>query len=159
VPPTVKAVTPESEKKLAEFDAKIGTLDKQLKDHIANIGPHRPELLEAIAKMSSKDEPTAAVGIPLQKESETAAHVGVTGTTVAADATSAIPDWKDALFGRAAVFDGKQHLDYPLDFPKADKPFSWAVWVKPKGAGAILSRMDSSKRERGCDLFLFADRK
>src|SRR4029079_19658989 len=28
-----------------------------------------------------------------------------------------------------------------------------------KGAGAILSRMDSSKRERGCDLFLFADRK
>src|SRR4029079_19317218 len=40
-----------------------------------------------------------------------------------------------------------------------DKPFSWAVWVKPTGAGAILSRMDSARRSRGFDLFLFADRK
>lgn len=159
VPPMIKATTPENDKKLAEFDAKIGALDKQLKEHLAEIGPHRQELVDAIAKMSSKNEPIASVEIPLQKELGTVGHVGVTGGAVTADATSANPTWKDELFGQAAVFDGKQHLDYPLDFPKADKPFSWAVWVKPKGAGAILSRMDSSKRERGCDLFLFADRK
>ena len=41
----------------------------------------------------------------------------------------------------------------------ADRPFSWAVWVKPTGDGAILSKMDSARGSRGCDLFLFADRK
>src|SRR5262249_40557148 len=114
VPPMIKATTPENEKKLAEFDAKIGTLDKQLKDHIASIGPHRAELIDAIAKMSSKNEPVASVEIPLQKESGTVGHVGVTGGAVTADATSAAPTWKDELFGQAAEFDGKQHLDYPL---------------------------------------------
>src|SRR5262245_57132690 len=63
VPPMVKAMTEAHKQRLAEFDTKIGALDKQLKDHLSTIGPHRPELVDAIAKMSSKDEPVAAVGI------------------------------------------------------------------------------------------------
>src|SRR5262249_35389870 len=87
-------------------------------------------------------------------------QVAVTNGTVAVDEKSAIPKWQDDLFGESPVFEGKQHLDYPgLAFPPADKPFSWAVWVKPVGAGTILSRMDTSRRSRGCDLTLFADRK
>jgi hypothetical protein len=158
VPPLVKAVTPENEKKLADFDAKIAALNKQLTDHIANIGPHREAWLDAISKTVPQNEPVAAVRI-LGKAVDTVAHVAVTDGVVATDSKSAIPAWRDELFGQTAAFDGKQHLDYPLDFPMADKPFSWAVWVKPTGAGAILSRMDSARRSRGCDLFLFADRK
>src|SRR4051794_10324808 len=159
VPPLVKAVTPENEKKLAEFDAKIAALNKQLTEHIANVGPHRQVWLDAASKESTKNEPVAAVRIALQKDADTAAHIAVTNGIIPSDAKSAVPVWQDELFGQAAKFDGKQHLDYPLDFPAADKPFSWAVWVKPAGAGAILSRMDSARRSRGCDLFLFADRK
>ena len=38
VPPLVKVITPEHEKKLAEFDAKIAELTKQLADQMAGIG-------------------------------------------------------------------------------------------------------------------------
>jgi mono/diheme cytochrome c family protein len=158
VPPLVKALTPENEKKLAEFDAKIAALNKELTDHTAGIGPHRDAWLAAISKQPPSHELVAAVRI-LQKGADTAANVAVTNGVVASDARSATPVWKDELFGKAAVFEGKQHLDYPLDFPAPNKPFSWAVWVKPTGAGAILSRMDSARRSRGCDLFVFADRK
>jgi hypothetical protein len=158
VPPLVKAVSPENEKKLADFDARIAALNKQLTDSIASVEPHRARLLEEITK-SSQSDPVAAVRIRLQQDSGTAAQVAITNSTIAANETSAAPAWQDELFGQTADFSGKQHLDYPLDFPMADKPFSWAVWVKPKGAGAILSKMDTARRSRGCDLFLFADRK
>ncbi len=160
VAPLVKAVTPENEKQLAEFDTKIAALSKQLAEHNADIDSHRQSWLDALAKSRPQNEPVEAARIDLQKDAGTSAHVAVTNSVVAADEKSALPAWKADLFGQTAVFDGKQHIDYAgLDFPTADKPFSWSVWVKPTGAGAILSRMDTSRRSRGYDLFLFADRK
>ena len=159
MPPLVKAVTPENEKKLAEFDAKIAALNKQLTDHIASIGPHREAWLAAISKQSAAKRARRGRSHTCRRMQAQRPMSAVTNGVVASDAKSAVPAWQDELFGQAAIFDGKQHLDYPLDFPMADKPFSWAVWVKPTGAGAILSRMDSARRSRGCDLFLFADRK
>src|SRR3954463_6160258 len=53
VPPLVKAVTPENEKKLTDFDAKIAMLNKELADHTAGIGPHREAWLAAISKQSA----------------------------------------------------------------------------------------------------------
>src|SRR5262249_40393192 len=60
VPPLVKAVSSESEKKFAEFDAKIAALNKQLKEHLANVKPHREAWLAEIAKTRPKNEPVAA---------------------------------------------------------------------------------------------------
>jgi hypothetical protein len=88
------------------------------------------------------------------------ARVAVTDGDVAADAASVEPAWAGELFGETASFEGKQHLAYSkLDFPPADRPFSWAVWVKPAGDGAIFSKMDSAAAARGADLYLFADGK
>ena len=158
VPPLVKAITAENEKKLAEFDAKIAAFNKQFADHIANVGPQRQTWLESLAKNSTYNEPVAAARIQLEKD--TTARVAVTNGTVTADRTSVSPTWRDELFGQTTVFDGKQHLEYAgLDFPAADRSFSWAAWVIPTGDGAILSKMDSAKGSRGCDLFLFGDRK
>ncbi|HEX4415582.1 MAG TPA: DUF1553 domain-containing protein [Lacipirellulaceae bacterium] len=160
VPPVVKAETPENEKKLAEFDAKIAGLNKELAEHNADIEKHRQPWLDAFLKSRPQNEPGEAVRIDLQKVTDTIAHVAVTNGVVAVDAKSVAPKWEADLFGDSPVFEGKQHLDYAgIDFPAADKPFSWAVWVKPKGAGTILSRMDSARRSRGCDLTLFADHK
>jgi hypothetical protein len=160
VAPIVKAVTPENEKQLAEFDSKIAALSKQLAEHNANIDSHRQSWLDALATSRTQNEPVDTARIDLQKDAGTSAHVAVTNSVVAADEKSALPAWKPDLFGQTAIFDGKQHVEYAgLDFPTADKPFSWSVWVKPVGAGAILSRMDTSRRSRGYDLFLFADRK
>ncbi|MFO0787885.1 MAG: DUF1553 domain-containing protein [Pirellulales bacterium] len=159
VPPMVRAVTPENEKKLAEFDAKIAALNQRLAEQTASAATKRRDWLEAISKLTPPNEPVAAARIGLQSNADTAARIGVTQSSIAASETSAAPAWQDDLFGSSAVFAGKQHLDYALDFPAADKAFSWAAWVKPTGAGAILSRMDSARRARGCDLFVFADRK
>jgi hypothetical protein len=158
VPPLVKVATPEQEKKLAEFSAKIAELNKQLADQLASIGDQRQAWLDALAKMSSHDEPVPAAEIPLQKGSD--ARVAVTNSKVPADQSSAVPKWSPELFGETAVFDGKEHLDYAgIDFPIADRPFSWSVWVKPAGDGAILSKLDNAQAFRGCDLFLFGDGK
>lgn len=158
VPPLVKAVTPENEKKLAEFDAQIAGLNKQLADHMSGIGAQRQAWLESLAKIAPHNEPIAAASIGLRKD--TAARVAVTNSTVNADEKSAAPTWRPELFGETAIFDGKQHLDYTgLTFPPADRPFSWAVWVKPTGDGAILSKMDSAQAFRGCDLILIGDGK
>ena len=152
VPPVVKAITAEHETKLAEFDAKIGDLNKQLAEQLANIGPERQAWVDSLAKKVSRNEPVPAAHIQLQKA--TTARVAITNSIVAADKSSVTPNWRDELFGETAVFDGTQHLEYAgLDFPAADSPFSWAVWIKPTGDGAVLSKMDSANGARGCDLY------
>jgi hypothetical protein len=158
VPPLVKVMTPEHEKKLAEFDAKIAELTKTFANQIAGLGPQRQAWIDSLATAVEAAEPEAAVRISLRNNAK--ARIAVTGDDVLPDKTSASPPFHDDLFGKSPAFDGAQHLEYStLDFPPADKPFSWAAWVKPTGEGAILSKVDSDNGVRGADLFVFADGK
>jgi hypothetical protein len=158
VPPMVKALTGESQQKLAEFDAKIAALNKQLGEQMVSIEPQRQLWLDSVAGVPAETEPVPAIEIGLQKNA--AARVAVTNADIQPDAKSAVPEFKPELIGETAAFDGKQHLDYRgFEFPKPDRPFSWAVWVKPSGDGAILSKMDPGKTYRGCDLLLTNDGK
>ena len=158
VPPLVKVMSPIHEKKLAEFDARIAELTKQLADQMASIGPHREAWIASLAEATVEAEPEAAVRIDLRHDAT--AHVAVTGASVSPDGKTVPPEWRDDLFGKSAALNGKQHLEYSaLNFPPADRPFSWAVWVKPAGEGAILSRVDNVAAVRGADLFVFADGK
>jgi hypothetical protein len=156
VPPMVKAMTPERVAKLAEFDAKIAELKKQFDEQLENIGPQRQDWLNSLSRVSANDEPVPIADIDFAKGAS--AHISVTGGDVKPGGATLAPELKQDILASAAVFDGKQHLDYEgLDFPAADRPFSWGVWVKPHGDGAILSKMDSANGSRGCDLFLFND--
>jgi hypothetical protein len=158
VPPLVKVITPEHEKKLAEFDARITDLTKQLAERMAHIGPKRKAWIDSLAAASDAAEPEAAARIDLRNDAT--ARIAVTGASVSPDENAAAPDWRDDLFGKSAAFDGQQHLEYSaLDFPPADRPFSWSVWIKPSGEGAVLSKVDSVEAVRGADLFVFADGK
>ena len=142
VPPLVKAITPENEKKLAEFDAKIAALNKQLADHIANIGPHRQAWLESLAKAAAAKRAGRGGRIACRRMRHSRpcrgnqwrrrsrckiGCSGLAGRTV----------WRSRRVRRQAASGLSR-----LDFPPADQPFSWAVWVKPTGDGAILSKMD-----------------
>ncbi len=156
VPPLVKAITPEDTKKLAEFDAKIAALKQQLADHISGIGSHRQSWLNSLSKMNQPKEPEAVASINLR--SDTVAHVTAVKHIVQADSASKLPKRRRDLFGRMPVFKGRQYIEYRgLNFPPSDRPFSWAVWVKPAGDGAVLSKMDDRAAHRGCDLFLFPE--
>jgi hypothetical protein len=156
VPPLIKAMTPEHERKLAEFDAKIAASTKEYEQHVARVDADRQPWLDSVLKASRNGEPIPAAEVALHQN--TSARTEITRAEVTADETSAPPELRDDLFGKVATFDGRQHLDYSgLVFPPADHPFSWAVWVKPAGEGAILSKMDSSNSFRGCDLYLGSD--
>jgi hypothetical protein len=158
VPPLVKAVTPENEKKLAEFDEKIADLEKRVAEQTAGVASHRQAWIDLLAATAEPTEPEAIATLELRGNADAA--VTLIGHGISADQSSILPDWRDELIGRAAVFSGKEHLDYPgLNFPPADRPFSWSVWVKPAGDGAILSKMDNSAEFRGCDLLLYGDGK
>lgn len=158
VPPLLKVPTPENVEKLAELDRKIASLDKQVTEQTGSIAKERDAWRKALAKAKLHSAPVPAAEIPLR--GEPTARVTVTNAGVNADGKHAAPKWIPDLFGDVAEFDGSQHLDYSgLDFPIDDRPFSWAVWIKPTGDGAILSKMDNANSFRGCDLFLFGDGK
>lgn len=158
VPPLVKAVTPENEQKLAEFDATIADLGKQLAEHMAGLPAHRQAWIDSLSTAPSNTEPEPVASIDLRKQAT--AQIATSSSQVSPDPQSALPEYRGDLFGEAATFDGKRHLSYSvLNFPPSDKPFSWAVWVKPTGDGAILSKMDNQAGIRGVDLFLYADGK
>jgi hypothetical protein len=153
VPPMVKAMTPTHVAKLAEFDAAIAKLEKQLDQHMSSLAPQREAWLNSLPSEPPENEPVPAIEISLRKSAS--ARVAITGAEAAPGSKSVAPSYKLELLGEAAQFEGKQHLEYRgLDFPIADRPFSWAVWVKPAGVGAILSKMDRGLRHRGCDLIL-----
>ncbi len=156
VPPLVRAITPEHKKKLAEFDAKIAELSKQLEAHIAGIAPHRQEWLDSLTKSSQPTEPEPVVRIDLRDDDT--AKLEVTLGVIPAATQSRKPPRRRDLFGKVPEFDGKHHLDYMrVNFPPADRPFSWAVWVKPTGDGALLSKMDDLAAFKGCDLIMFPE--
>jgi len=158
VPPLVKVITPENEKKLAEFDATIAELNKQLAEQTADMQPHRQAWIDSLSNATSNTEPEPVASIDLRNDAT--ARTTVNSGKAPPGPDSAMPEYRSDLFGETATFDGKQHLSYSqLNFPPSDKPFSWAVWVKPSGDGAILSKMDSQTGTRGADLFLFVDGK
>ena len=159
VPPLVRVVTAENEKKLADFDTKIAGLKNELAAHASGVAGSRKTWLDALASSPPPKAPIPAARIHLR--SEVPASIPLTSGKVESDKTSVAPNWQQELFGPTALFDGKQHLDYSgVNFPIGDRAFTWAVWVKPAGDGAILSRMDGAANGlRGCDLFLFGDRK
>ncbi len=158
VPPLVKVTTPERAQKLAELDGKIVELNKQLAELQAGLEPHRQAWVESLRSTLARTEPVAAASIDLRKRA--AVRVVVTGDEMEPDEQSVMPEWRNELLGETATFTGKEHLAFSkLNFPQGDRPFSWSVWVKPAGDGAILSKMDSAASARGCDLFLYADGK
>jgi hypothetical protein len=156
VPPLVKAITPERVKKLAEYDAKIAAIEKTLSEHVAEIGPHRQEWLDSLSRGAQSVAPEPIVSIRLRGDDT--AHIGITKSNIPAATQSRKPPYHADLFGKAPAFDGKHHLDYVgLNFPPADRAFSWAAWVQPTGDGAVLSKMDDLAAFRGCDLILFPE--
>jgi hypothetical protein len=91
---------------------------------------------------------------------QSTAKVSGTNAEISANEISAAPEWRDELFGKTAAFSGKSYLAYPnINFPPADQPFSWAVWVKPEGDGSILSKIDNQSALRGVDLLMYPDGK
>ncbi|MGE3641038.1 MAG: DUF1549 domain-containing protein, partial [Pirellulales bacterium] len=154
VAPLIKVTTPEQERQLQEFEAKIASLTARKTEELAKLAPQRLKWIEALANSSEQREPEAAATIALQDGSATA-QTAIVKNQVEPDAESKAPTWNTGLFGEVATFTGQEELEYSqVQFPPADRPFSVSVWVKPAGDGAIISKMDDAAAFRGCDLLI-----
>jgi len=159
VAPLIKVATPEQQKQLQQFDNDIARLTADKAAEMLRLVPLRSKWIEVLANSYEPREPEAAVSVLLQSEMTTALAAAV-DRHVEADATSQPPLWRDGLFGRVSAFTGGEQLEYSrLQFPPADRPFSWSVWVKPQGDGAIFSKMEDAAAFRGCDLLVSFDQK
>ena len=60
----------------------------------------------------------------------------------------------EGLLGRAAVFDGMQHLEAPGAPPfAAEKPWSVGLWLQPTGSlSGVLARIEPAGRRRGFEI-------
>ena len=60
----------------------------------------------------------------------------------------------EGLLGRAAVFDGMQHLEAPGAPPFAgEKPWSVGLWLQPTGSlSGVLARIEPAGRRRGFEI-------
>ena len=60
----------------------------------------------------------------------------------------------DGLLGRAAVFDGMQHIEAPGAPPfAAEKPWSIGLWLQPTGSlSGVLARIEPAGRRRGFEI-------
>ena len=60
----------------------------------------------------------------------------------------------EGLLGRAAVFDGMQHLEAPEAPPfAAEKPWSVGLWLQPTGSlSGVLARIEPAGRRRGFEI-------
>lgn len=65
------------------------------------------------------------------------------------------PEVEPSFLGNVAAFSGGRWLGYRGVFnPQSDRPFTLTAWVKRRGGGAILSKMDDLQENRGVDWML-----
>jgi mono/diheme cytochrome c family protein len=155
VAPLVSVPGPEDMKKLKEFDAAIARAEADLRARES-----------ATAELMKKWEQEQLANLPRALPAGLALHVPLAGdlairgqgsTGQARWKGSGRPAWRDGLFGKALVLDGKDDsfLDAGpgLHLERSDK-FSYGGWIQPQGSGAILSKMDDAAAYRGFDLLL-----
>jgi hypothetical protein len=83
---------------------------------------------------------------------------GLVGRYPLDDSTAGIVgkvDFVAGMIDRAARFqaDACIEIDNVIDFDRA-APFSIAAWIKPKGAGCVISKIDDASQMRGFDVTL-----
>lgn len=99
-------------------------------------------------------EPTALQELPPPPTSGLVARFPFEAEIDAAWQVGTVPT-SPGFLGQAAKFQDGAHLAIPGvgDF-EADRPFSFGTWVRPQGAGCIISKMDDAAEMRGFDLTL-----
>jgi hypothetical protein len=156
VPPLVKVPTPEDQRHLKELDAAIAAAEQAIQKQESAL-PERQKRWEQ-EQRNGHPSPAPkdwAVRLPL----DGSLTFGLSGnkTASATYRGKKQPLWSDGPFGKALSLDGQENSW--VDAGQAvllerDEHFSYGGWVKPRGSGALLSKMDDQAAYRGFDLLL-----
>ncbi len=156
VPPLLSLPTPKQEREIQSLDAAIASAKKlaaekerslpeeQAKWEKTELGKELAPAPSDLLVRFSFDHSLEAEGGKIELKSQKA------------------PVWVAAPFSQALQFEGKaaSALDAgdAVRFERTNA-FSYGTWVKPKGSGAVLSKMNEAANYRGFDLLLMPDQK
>ncbi len=156
MPPLVKVPSREQEERLARLAADVDAAERAVKAEEAAL-PERQRAWEERRRAAPPGrEPGDRVFCAALDGSF--GFAGADGTTRrAVYRGKGAPAWTDGPSGTALRLDG--HGDSFVDagqavsFERTD-PFSFGAWVRPRGDGAVLSKMDEAAAYRGLDILL-----
>jgi hypothetical protein len=155
VPPLVSVPSRENERRLGELAAALAAADRAVRDEEQKLPERRARWEKAQReKPEPSDVPDWLVRFPLEGSLRFERKDAATGE--AAYRGGAAP-WVEGPFGKALRFDGKDDVfvdaGQAVSLDRTD-PFSYGAWVRPRGDGVCLSKMDDRNAYRGFDLFI-----
>jgi hypothetical protein len=156
VPPLLKVPTIEQQKKLDELAAQITALSekndalrKDFSKRVAELKPTDPILAEPAGQI-----------LQVNLGGDISAVDGSANPVQAAFTGKGTPVFAASRFGKALRLDGTGSAVNLGDSIHYDRttPFSYGAWIKPRGGGVFMSKMDAAGDFRGFDFYLDTDR-
>ncbi len=141
-PPEMDVATPAQRAELDQLAAARRRAETALADTAARLH----DALAAWEQAAPAELAPAAGGLAL--------HAAFEPDTAGIEERGSVAFADDGLLGRAAVFDGMQHLEVPgaPEFA-ADRPWSVGLWLQPTGSlGGVLARIEPAGRRRGFEI-------
>ncbi|MDG3003196.1 DUF1553 domain-containing protein [Paludisphaera mucosa] len=154
VPPLIAVPTPAQQDRLRRLEADIAEAAKAVQQAETELGAKQFAWEEGIRRQPPDPEPAAwAFRFPLSGDVQ--ARAGASEAIAGTFRGKGEPTWVDGPSARAIALDGQ-----PDSFveaaagPKLEstEPFTVALWVRPLGDGACLSKMDDAAAYRGYDV-------
>ena len=147
--PLVMLPTEENTARIAEFEGRIATAERDLEKAKTTAEMGFEFWAEALPATLEPLGFAPVFSLPLAGDLGAAVYPGPDG-----------PVWSDGLLGKALELNGtaEAHVDLgqAVEF-RADAPFSVSAWIRPQGAGAVFSKMDDANGFRGVDILLGAE--
>jgi hypothetical protein len=153
--PIVTVPTAEDTRRLRQFDREIGTSEQALRQQEAALNAAQQRWEKQLAGHAPAVPADAAFACPLNGDEHFVLSGGYLGHARFQGSNPAV--WTSGPSAKALQLDGKpdSFLDTGSAFGfERGEPISYGGWVKFKGNGAVLSKMDDAKSFRGFDLLI-----
>jgi hypothetical protein len=157
VPPLVPVPSREDEERVRRFDADLASAREAVRVQEAAL----PEGQRHWEEERRQSQEISAEPLDWEARFELDGGLGLTGPEGPMGEGDyrgqGSPEWVDGPFGKALKLDGQNdsivEARPPVDFERTGG-FSYGGWVRPRGNGALLSRMDDAGGYRGFDLLI-----
>ncbi|HUG89978.1 MAG TPA: DUF1553 domain-containing protein [Planctomycetaceae bacterium] len=162
-PPIVRVPTGEQTQRLAEIDAELAGVARQLEERKQQIAPAFDAwLAEAEANRDQGAEVTAGLLARFPLDEGQGRKAANTVDPKKSGTARGNVSWTEGRLGKAVKFDRvNAHVELgDVGRFERDQPFSYGLWVKTPGnvTGAAIARMDDQNAHRGYDIYVIGRR-
>jgi hypothetical protein len=167
-PPRLPVPTPEQARRFVEAEFRLKDAEKTLQDRLNELGETQEKWeRETVAKPPVKPSAEGLlVTLPFDGSFQSAGQTNIvrpladTSPSRQTDSAGTFlrtepPEFTDGRLGKALRLDGKSQVDFgQLVAFERTNAFSFALWVKLQGNGALFSKQEKAPGYRGFDLLV-----